>query len=413
MDVEEPKDSRDSKSTGSGGSFGDKVTLKRLRSLCAAHARAGDESRLLGVLAAVLPFGEAINPDALIPRTESKVSSVSEAPLIDARDGAGATAEPLFDWDPDSLPAPLLGDVEGCIDIVNLYLKHAGTARLLAADEEVELARRIEIGVLAEERLRSGTGSQMTQANLFTLVERGRHARERLTVANLRLVVSIARRHQARGLELLDLIQFGNLGLMQAVNKFDYRLGNKFSTYATWWIRQAIDRGIADTSRLIRIPVHAVEDLNKLRSSMRKAEDELGREPSVEELADRTGRTLVEVRKILAYAPIPVSLDSLVGDAEDVELASFVGVNDTEYAEFESGMCRKQLLERLFARLSDKEARIIRLRFGFEDGEHHTLDEIGREFGVTRERIRQLEGKAMAKFREHLNEIREIRRDLI
>ena len=418
--------------------------LKRLRTLSEIHARIDENCQFLATLAAVLPFSRGIRPDILrsIPSPDAfhrpkdlavsrpdiggpleslTIAGLENAPEIASSDpsqdlnprGAVPTGYDLFDWDPENPNAPLQGHSEGYIDIVNLYLRQAGRAPLLAADEEVELARRIEIGVLAEERLRAGLDTHKMQTDLHVLVERGRRARDRLIVANLRLVVSIAKRYRADGLDFLDVVQFGNEGLMRAVSKFDCCHGTKFSTYATWWIRQSITRGIADTARLVRIPVHVIEDLNKVQSCFRSAEIELGRRPSFVEIADRTGWTVTDVLRILACSSVPTSLDNMIGEDESTELGAFVGTCDLELAEFESGMCRKQLLGRLFACLSDKEAEIIRLRFGFNDGEPRTLEEIGRVFGVTRERIRQLESKAMDKFREHLEELRDIRRDLL
>ena len=301
----------------------------------------------------------------------------------------------------------------GSSDSVRLYLKEIGRVPLLTAAEEVALAKRIEAGKEAQERLdaahpdpndpEAGPPQPLEPAErrrLERLVKDGDHAREELTAANLRLVVSIAKRYVGRGMLILDLIQEGNLGLMRAVEKFDYTKGFKFSTYATWWIRQAITRAIADQARTIRIPVHMVESINKVIRIQRQMLQELEREPTVEELADKVDMTPQRVREILRYAQDPLSLDSPVGEEDDSNLGDFI---EDPQADAPAEMAARRMLnEAVIAALddlNDREKQVVRLRFGLEDGQARTLEEVGREFGVTRERIRQIESKTLAKLR--------------
>jgi len=259
-------------------------------------------------------------------------------------------------------------------DPVRMYLKEIGKVPLLTAEEEVELARRIENG--------------------------DESAKRRLAEANLRLVVSIAKRYVGRGMLFLDLIQEGNLGLIKAVEKFDYRKGYKFSTYATWWIRQAITRAIADQARTIRIPVHMVETINKLVRVQRQLLQELGREPSPEETAEEMDLSVDKVREILKIAQEPVSLETPIGEEEDSHLGDFIEDEDVPApAEAASYTLLKEQLEDVLSTLTDREEKVLRLRFGLDDGRARTLEEVGQVFSVTRERIRQIEAKALRKLR--------------
>jgi len=259
-------------------------------------------------------------------------------------------------------------------DPVRMYLKEIGRVALLTAEEEVELAKRIEQG--------------------------DEEARRELAEANLRLVVSIAKRYVGRGMLFLDLIQEGNLGLLKAVEKFDYRKGYKFSTYATWWIRQAVTRAIADQARTIRIPVHMVETINKLMRISRQLLQEYGREPSIEEIADAMGMTEDKVREILKIAQEPVSLETPIGEEEDSHLGDFIEDEDVlAPVDAVSFYLLKEQLEDVLGTLTSREERVLRLRFGLDDGRPRTLEEVGQEFGVTRERIRQIEAKALRKLR--------------
>jgi len=262
----------------------------------------------------------------------------------------------------------------GLDDPVRMYLKEIGRVPLLSAEEEVELAKRIEQGDPI--------------------------ARRRLVEANLRLVVSIAKKYVGRGMLFLDLIQEGNLGLIKAVEKFDYRKGYKFSTYATWWIRQAITRAIADQARTIRIPVHMVETINKLIRVSRELVQELGREPAPEEIAERMNLTAERVQEIMKIAQEPVSLETPIGEEEDSHLGDFIEDQDAlAPAEAASFTVLQEQLEDALDTLSEREEKVLRLRFGLDDGRARTLEEVGKVFGVTRERIRQIEAKALRKLR--------------
>jgi len=285
-------------------------------------------------------------------------------------------------------------------DLVRIYLREIGRVPLLTAEEEVELAKAIEAGLFAEEKLHGGfplLGAE--RAELAMLGTEGLRAKQRLIEANLRLVVSIAKRYIGRGLGFLDLIQEGNLGLIRAVEKFDYTKGYKFSTYATWWIRQAITRAIADQARTIRIPVHMVETINKMARVQRQLHQALGREATPGEIAAEMGLPTERVSEIQRIAQEPVSLHAPIGE-EDSDLGDFIEDTDAvvpmEAAAF---IMLQDQLEEILDTLSGREQKIIQLRFGLTDGHPRTLEEVGREFGVTRERIRQIESKTLAKLR--------------
>ena len=299
----------------------------------------------------------------------------------------------------------------GSSDPVRMYLKEIGKVPLLTADEEVILARCVEEGLRATERIveRDEEGLSVDRTQL----QHDRHmrsdgvdAKRILVEANLRLVVSIAKRYRNRGMAFLDLIQEGNLGLMRAVDKFDYTKGFKFSTYATWWIRQAITRAIADQARTIRIPVHMVETINKVIRVQRQLLQDFGREPSVEELADRTEMTPARVREILRVSQETVSLEQPMGD-DDFSLSDLI---EDEAAVAPSEAAARAMLNeavnQALAELSDREQKVVRLRFGLDDGQMRTLEEVGKEFGVTRERIRQIESKTLAKLRHPMRSSR-------
>jgi RNA polymerase primary sigma factor len=307
--------------------------------------------------------------------------------------------------DPDDLvPAPVQAEARRAVtgDLVRIYLREIGRVPLLTAHEEVELAKAIEAGLFAEEMIQTGVradgrGPQLD--DLMLVSADGARAKQRLIEANLRLVVSIAKRYIGRGLVFLDLIQEGNLGLIRAVEKFDYTKGYKFSTYATWWIRQAITRAIADQARTIRIPVHMVETINKMARIQRQLHQDLGREATPEEIAAEMGMHPDRIVEIQRIAQEPVSLQSPIGE-EDSDLGDFIEDADAvvpmEAAAF---IMLQDQLEQVLDNLSVREQRIIQLRFGLTDGHPRTLEEVGREFGVTRERIRQIESKTLAKLR--------------
>src|SRR3954462_2240298 len=283
-------------------------------------------------------------------------------------------------------------------DLVRAYLNGIGRTRLLTAVEEVELSKRIEAGLYAEEKL-AGAGDDLAPLMQIIIAE-GRAAKNRLLEANLRLVVSIAKRSTGRGMAFLDLIQEGNLGLIRAVEKFDYTKGYKFSTYATWWIRQAITRAMADQARTIRIPVHMVEVINKLARVQRQMLQDLGREPTPEELAkelDMTPEKVVEVQK---YGREPVSLSTPLGEDGDSEFGDLIEDSDAVVpADAVSFTLLQEQLLSVLDTLSEREAGVVQMRFGLTDGQPKTLDEIGKVYGVTRERIRQIESKTMSKLR--------------
>jgi RNA polymerase primary sigma factor len=311
------------------------------------------------------------------------------------RDAAAARLDRVGDARPDR------AGESSSFDPVRMYLKEIGKVPLLTADQEVTLAKRLEAGVNAAERLESGDYlSGEEQASLQAIVTDGEIAKRKLTEANLRLVVSIAKRYVGRGMVLLDLVQEGNLGLIRAVEKFDYTKGFKFSTYATWWIRQAITRSIADQARTIRIPVHMVETMNKVLRIQRQMLQELGREPTVEEIALKVDLTPDRVREIQRIAQEPLSLESPVGEEDDSYLGDFVedpsAIAPPSFAERER---LKVEIEVALRELNPREQQVMRLRFGLDDGQVRTLEEVGREFGVTRERIRQIESKTLAKLR--------------
>ena len=290
----------------------------------------------------------------------------------------------------------------GVSDPVRMYLKEIGKVPLLTGAQEVNLAQRIEKGLEASDRIAAANGglSSDEHARLGATVSDGHRAKRQLIEANLRLVVSIAKRYVGRGMLLLDLIQEGNLGLMRAVEKFDYTKGFKFSTYATWWIRQAITRAIADQARTIRIPVHMVETINKVTRVQRQMLQELGREPTVEELGEKVGMPPERVREIQRISQEPVSLEAPVGDEDDSLLGDFVeDPGAIAPADAAARALLTEAVEEALEQLSERERRVVRLRFGLDDGQLHTLEEVGKEFGVTRERIRQIESKTLAKLR--------------
>jgi RNA polymerase primary sigma factor len=289
----------------------------------------------------------------------------------------------------------------GSFDPVRMYLKEIGKIPLLTAEQEVTLAKRIEAGCHAAERLETQPSlSAEERTSLRAVVVDGEMAKKHLTEANLRLVVSIAKRYVGRGMVLLDLVQEGNLGLIRAVEKFDYTKGFKFSTYATWWIRQAITRAIADQARTIRIPVHMVETMNKVLRIQRQMLQELGREPTVDEVAEKVELTPDRVRDIQRISLEPVSLETPVGEEDDSSLGDFV--EDPSAIAPATAAARALLteaIEEALDELNDRERAVVRLRFGLDDGQVRTLEEVGKEFGVTRERIRQIESKTLAKLR--------------
>ena len=315
-----------------------------------------------------------------------------------------------FEWDDEEESEALRqarkdAELTASADSVRAYLKQIGKVALLNAEEEVDLAKRIEAGLYGAERLRQVEEegqkiSPQMRRDLNWIVRDGERAKNHLLEANLRLVVSLAKRYTGRGMAFLDLIQEGNLGLIRAVEKFDYTKGYKFSTYATWWIRQAITRAMADQARTIRIPVHMVEVINKLGRIQRELLQDLGREPTPEELAKEMDITPDKVLEIQQYAREPISLDQTIGDEGDSQLGDFIEDSEAVVAvDAVSFTLLQDQLQSVLQTLSEREAGVVRLRFGLTDGQPRTLDEIGQVYGVTRERIRQIESKTMSKLR--------------
>ncbi|MBM2617779.1 RNA polymerase sigma factor [Actinoplanes sp. LDG1-06] len=354
--------------------------------------------------------GEEIDPEELAAEIEDVV--VEEPPAMvaaAATDAASSATDGDFEWDDEESEALKQArrdaELTASADSVRAYLKQIGKVPLLNAEQEVELAKRIEAGLYAAERLRAcDEGEEKLERNmerdLRWIGRDGERAKNHLLEANLRLVVSLAKRYTGRGMAFLDLIQEGNLGLIRAVEKFDYTKGYKFSTYATWWIRQAITRAMADQARTIRIPVHMVEVINKLGRIQRELLQDLGREPTPEELAKEMDITPEKVLEIQQYAREPISLDQTIGDEGDSQLGDFIEDSEAVVAvDAVSFSLLQDQLQQVLQTLSEREAGVVRLRFGLTDGQPRTLDEIGQVYGVTRERIRQIESKTMSKLR--------------
>jgi RNA polymerase primary sigma factor len=342
------------------------------------------------------PAGQPAAAAPGVPAAAAVVAEVAAKP-------AGPEEEAfVYGDDDDDLPAAQVASAGATADPVKDYLKQIGKVPLLNAEQEVELAKRIEAGLFAEEKLAEGMdgGEAAARLDMEWIAEDGRRAKNHLLEANLRLVVSLAKRYTGRGMLFLDLIQEGNLGLIRAVEKFDYTKGYKFSTYATWWIRQAITRAMADQARTIRIPVHMVEVINKLARVQRQMLQDLGREPTPEELAaelDMTPEKVIEVQK---YGREPISLHTPLGEDGDSEFGDLIEDSEAiQPGEAVSFTLLQEQLHSVLDTLSEREAGVVSMRFGLTDGQPKTLDEIGKVYGVTRERIRQIESKTMSKLR--------------
>ncbi len=338
-------------------------------------------------------LADGVELEALV---EGEVAAAAGATPAVEEEGAFVLSD-----DDDDAPAQQVATAGATADPVKDYLKQIGKVALLNAEQEVELAKRIEAGLFAEEKLNAGVKLELKlRRELLWIAEDGRRAKNHLLEANLRLVVSLAKRYTGRGMLFLDLIQEGNLGLIRAVEKFDYTKGYKFSTYATWWIRQAITRAMADQARTIRIPVHMVEVINKLARVQRQMLQDLGREPTPEELAkelDMTPEKVVEVQK---YGREPISLHTPLGEDGDSEFGDLIEDSEAVVpADAVSFTLLQEQLHSVLDTLSEREAGVVSMRFGLTDGQPKTLDEIGKVYGVTRERIRQIESKTMSKLR--------------
>ncbi|WP_331272068.1 RNA polymerase sigma factor [Motilibacter aurantiacus] len=346
-----------------------------------------------------VPSGAAPDTSDALPATGSGLDLETAEPPAEAlsTEPAPSALEELEDAAPAlDEDAPGVG-----ADLVRVYLREIGRVPLLTAEQEVSLARAVEAGLFAAERLETGEHDPGLRQDLALLAGEGRRAKEHLVAANLRLVVSVAKRYAGRGLPLLDLVQEGNLGLIRAVEKFDYTRGYKFSTYASWWIRQAVSRALADQGRTIRVPVHMAESINRVLRSQRSLLQELGREPSPEEVAERAQLPVVRVVEALRFAVEPVSLHLAVGEDGGSELGDLI--EDVEAVTPVDSVCSSLLhdhLDAVLACLGERERQVVRLRYGLDDGEVHTLEEVGQRFGVTRERVRQIEAKTLAKLRQ-------------
>nr|WP_202434640.1 MULTISPECIES: RNA polymerase sigma factor [unclassified Streptomyces] len=343
-------------------------------------------------------------------QTRTVTTTTTPAPAVPAQNRASrhpetpGVPEPVLE-EPADVPEPTGRPETGgpSSDLFRQYLREIGRIPLLGAADEVELARRVEAGLFAEERLAATPGPDTRLAqDLGRLVVQGRMAERRLIEANLRLVVSVAKRYAGRGLTMLDLVQEGNLGLIRAVEKFDYTRGYKFSTYATWWIRQAMSRALADQARTIRVPVHVVELINRVVRVQRRLLQERGHEPSAEEVAAQLDLTPERVETILRLAQEPVSLHAPVGEEDDVAFGDLIEDGDAPSpVESAAFLLLREHLEAVLSTLGERERKVVQLRYGLDDGRPRTLEEIGRLFGVTRERIRQIESKTLARLRDH------------
>jgi RNA polymerase sigma factor (sigma-70 family) len=351
---------------------------------------------------------EVMQSNDVAGRENTESSDVAGRDNTEFSDVAGRddTESSDADLDFDETPQAVEDERGVSADLVRAYLNGIGRTKLLTAEQEVSLSKRIEAGLLAEERLTAADESgadldPQLRRDLRTIITEGRAAKNHLLEANLRLVVSIAKRYTGRGMAFLDLIQEGNLGLIRAVEKFDYAKGYKFSTYATWWIRQAITRAMADQARTIRIPVHMVEQVNRMVRVRRDLATSLGHEPSIAEVAAALGVHDYQVLELISYDREPVSLDQAVGEDGESPLGDFVARVDPseEPADAVSNGLLRSEVEIVLATLSQREQDVIRLRFGLDDGRQRTLDEVGREFGLSRERIRQIEKITLHKLR--------------
>ncbi|WP_322974177.1 RNA polymerase sigma factor [Actinacidiphila epipremni] len=344
-------------------------------------------------------------PDPVSPAGPVGPDPLGPADPVGAVDGADSP-DPADVLDPAALPAlvrPRADPTGPSADLFRQYLREIGRIPLLTAEQEVELARAVEAGLFAEEKLAAfpALDSQLA-VDLDRLVVQGRVAKRKLIEANLRLVVSVAKRYIGRGLTMLDLVQEGNLGLIRAVEKFDYARGYKFSTYATWWIRQAMSRALADQARTIRVPVHVVELINRVIRVQRRLLQERGYEPTTEEVAAQLDLTPERVGEVLRLAQEPVSLHAPVGEEDDVALGDLIEDGDAASpVETAAFMLLREHLEAVLSTLGERERKVVQLRYGLADGRPRTLEEIGGLFGVTRERIRQIESKTLNKLRDH------------
>jgi RNA polymerase primary sigma factor len=376
-------------------------------------AEAAEQLMILGRDQGFVTYDDVLNA---FPEAESNLEQLEDlfANLFEQGIEIGANKEDGDEsGEDDESGEPAQADIDlDLIDIddsISLYLKEIGRVPLLTAEEEIVLAKRMERGREARQRLTLGVDDSTERERLLLSVKDGQAAQEHLIKANSRLVVSVAKKYVGRGVPFLDLIQEGNIGLIRAVKKFDYRRGFKFSTYATWWIRQAVTRAIADQGRTIRVPVHMYEQINRLTRTSRQLVQELGRDPTTEEIAERLGVPPRKVEQIIRVSQRPLSLEMPVGEEEDSYLGDFIEDADADSpTDSASQTMLRQVIDEIFESLTPREVRILQLRFGLVDGYSYTLEEVGKKFGVTRERIRQIEAQALGRLR-HPSRSRKLR----
>ena len=382
--------------------------------ISARSAEAAEQLVVLGRDQGYVTYDDVLNAfpeaEANIEQLEDLFASLFEQGIeIGAFRGARGSGEVGEEEEPEAAELDIDLDLIDIDDSISLYLKEIGRVPLLIAEEEVSLAKRMERGREARQRLTQGVDDPAEREHLLVSVKDGQAAQEHLIKANSRLVVSVAKKYVGRGVPFLDLIQEGNIGLIRAVKKFDYRRGYKFSTYATWWIRQAVTRAIADQGRTIRVPVHMYEQINRLTRTSRQLVQELGRDPTTDEIADRLGVPPRKVEQIIRVSQRPLSLEMPVGEEEDSYLGDFIEDADAESpADSASQAMLRQVIDEIFESLTPREVRILQLRFGLVDGYSYTLEEVGKKFGVTRERIRQIEAQALGRLR-HPSRSRKLR----
>jgi RNA polymerase primary sigma factor len=397
------------RATGAGTG---QAAARKARAANAADTDGISRGQLDAAIADVIELDGLDSAEAAVA-AEAVASALAAGPVVDQAVVDQAVADPAVDQaavdqallDQAALESAVEADLDDQTsvmgDSVHTYLKSIGRTSLLTAEQEVDLAKRIEAGLYAEHKLETETGlSRALRRDLEDVAEDGRQAKAHMLEANLRLVVSVAKKYSDRGLSLLDVVQEGNLGLIRAVEKFDYTKGYKFSTYAMWWIRQAIQRGFADSARTIRLPVHVLEMLSKLSRVERDMHQRLGREPTPEELAVELDRTPDQIEELLRTSRQPISLDSTIGEDGETSIGDLIeDVDAPEASELVDRQLLADQLRHALDALTPREATIMAMRFGLYDGNPHTLDEIGRALGLTRERIRQLEKQSLSKLR--------------
>lgn len=417
--ADKPRRARTAHTNGNGNGNGHTGTKSAAAQAAAAEKAHNVSAQTRAIVQQLVDKGKAqgwLSQDQLLqvfPEAEANIEQLEEVYIVLFEEGIqlvdeNQSAEPEAEKPEE--PAQVDLNEIGIDDTVSLYLKEISRIPLLRAEQEVEYARGMETGKRARQQLGRSSGVSATErTKLEAKIREGELCRQKLIKANFRLVVSIAKKYIGRGVSFLDLIQEGNIGLIRAVEKFDYKRGFKFSTYATWWIRQAITRAIADQGRTIRVPVHMCERINKLTRVSRQLVQELGREPTPDEIAKELGTTPKKVERIIKISQRPLSLEMPVGEEQDSHLGDFIPDESTlGPTDAASHQLLREQMEEILTSLSPREGRVLQLRFGLKDGKSHTLEEVGKKFGVTRERIRQIEAKALRKLR-HPSRSRKLR----